>query len=218
VLRRIAPTTSTCLQRPVAMRQATARDSKRLDRQVDAAGRSDATLVQHCHLGKCPVDTQSEDAHCRLLCRSGVKDPIMGHTTPTDSRSAHSAKSGGGQILTRALSSSDVPGLPSLRAPRCLGPGWSHHSASHVATTEMGGTAPFIPDTNVIERLNRTSAGAWRRDAIEPGSCASRPQTEEPAIGRNRRSMECRKIASRFSTSSGTPLSIRRGSLQRGAY
>jgi hypothetical protein len=29
-----------------------------------------AALVQHRHLGKCPVDIQSKDAHCRLLCRS----------------------------------------------------------------------------------------------------------------------------------------------------
>jgi hypothetical protein len=84
----------------------------------------------------------------------------MGHTTLTDSRSQRiRASRRGGQILTRARSSSYVTGLPNLRAPRCPSPGWSHHSASHVAMTETDGTAPFIPDTNVIERLN----GEFRR-------------------------------------------------------
>jgi hypothetical protein len=97
----------------------------------------------------------------------------MGHTTPTDSRSQRNrASRRGGQILTRALSSSYVTGLPSLRAPRCPGPGWSHHSASRAAMTETGGTAPFIPDTNPIEstfatvRLReRVTKGAGSRTA-----------------------------------------------------
>src|SRR2546425_11326028 len=99
----------------------------------------------------------------------------MGHTTPTDSRSRRiRASRRGGQILTRAHGSSYVTGLPSLRAPRCPGPGWSHHSASRTAMTETGGTAPFIPDTNVIERLNEE----FRRRVKTQGSLP----TEDAAI------------------------------------
>jgi hypothetical protein len=97
----------------------------------------------------------------------------VGHTTPTDSRSQRiRASRRGGQILTRALSSSYVTGLPSLRAPRCPGPGWSHHSASHVAMTETGGTTPFIPDTNLLERLFLEER---RRTKIVPHAFGERP-------------------------------------------
>jgi hypothetical protein len=99
----------------------------------------------------------------------------MGHTTLTDSRSQRiRASRRGGQILTRARSSSYVTGLPNLRAPRCPSPGWSHHSASHVAMTETDGTAPFIPDTNVIERLN----GEFRRRIKTQGA----QPTEDAAV------------------------------------
>ncbi len=97
----------------------------------------------------------------------------MGHTTPTDSRSRRiRASRRGGQILTRAHGSSYVTGLPSLRAPRCPGPGWSHHSASRTAMTETGGTAPFIPDTNLLERLFLEER---RRTKIIPHAFGERP-------------------------------------------
>ena len=97
----------------------------------------------------------------------------MGHTTPTDSRSQRiRASRRGGQIQTRALGSSYVTGLPSLRAPRCPGPGWSHHNASHAAMTETGGTASFIPDTNLLERLFLEER---RRTKIIPHAFGERP-------------------------------------------
>src|SRR4029453_9896944 len=100
----------------------------------------------------------------------------MGHTTPTDSRSQRiRASRRGGQILTRAHGSSYVAGLPSLRAPRCPGPGWSHHSASRTAMTKTGGTAPFIPDTNLLERLFLEER---RRTKIIPHAFGERPMLQ----------------------------------------
>ena len=63
-------------------------------------------------------------------------------------------------------------GLPSLRAPKCPGPGWSHHSASRMAMTETGGTTTFIPDTNLLERLFLEER---RRTKIIPHAFGERP-------------------------------------------
>ena len=83
----------------------------------------------------------------------------MRHDTYGFALTAHSGTSQG-RPNTNASSRLIVRHRPAQ--PACSqvpGPGWSHHSAWPTAMTETGGTAPFIPDTNLLERL-----------FLEPGS------------------------------------------------
>jgi Transposase, Mutator family len=93
---------------------------------IPSSGRSDRAvrLARACRLGgpnggalaARRRDVRARFEHARHRSGLVLSDPVMGHTTPTDSRSQRiRASRRGGQILTRALSSSYVSGLPSLR-------------------------------------------------------------------------------------------------------
>jgi hypothetical protein len=78
-----------------------------------------------------------------------------GDTTPTDSRSQRNrASRRGGQLLTRARSSSCVSACPHLRAPGASVPDGRTICRNQPNRSGACGTAIFIPVTNPIERLN----------------------------------------------------------------
>jgi mutator family transposase len=78
----------------------------------------------------------------------------VGTTTPTDPRSQRiRASRRGGHLLTRARSPSCKSGLPILRSSQRPCPGGSQPTRR--AADGQPGAAPFILDTNPLERLNR---------------------------------------------------------------
>ena len=77
-----------------------------------------------------------------------------GGTFKTDSRSQRiRASRRGGQLLTRALSSSYVTGLPVLCAPSAPRPDALPYPTPSLAASGQRAPHTFIPDTNLLERL-----------------------------------------------------------------
>ncbi|SPS02386.1 putative transposase, IS256 family [Cupriavidus taiwanensis] len=75
-------------------------------------------------------------------------------TTTTDSRSQRNrAGRRGGQLLTRARSSTYMNGLPTRSSPRCSCRGWSNHTPSY-AVRRGRAPVPIMPVTNAIESIN----------------------------------------------------------------
>jgi hypothetical protein len=133
--------------------EAIGEDLQSLPRQINPPSGLHAPVLPDRDLCKRPMYIETEYAHPLPPLATRVSaGNHMGHTTPTDSRSQRiRASRRGGQILTRARSSSFDTGLPSLRATRCPGPGWSHHSSPRRRDDGRVGTDSFIPDTNVVE-------------------------------------------------------------------
>ena len=80
-----------------------------------------------------------------------------GNTTPTDPRSRRNrASRRGGQLLTRARSSSNTSACPHLRAPGASVP--DGRTIRHSPKDRDGdiGTDIFIPVTNALESLHRS--------------------------------------------------------------
>lgn len=118
-------------------------------------------LPEH-HLREGAVDVHSDDAPHPLLL-SNRKTGAAGDATPTDPRSRRNrAGRRGGQLLTRALASSNTSACPHSRAPGAPVPdGLTIRHASRLHS-RFKGAAPVIPVTNAVESLNRVI-----RNAIE---------------------------------------------------
>jgi hypothetical protein len=106
------------------------------------------------HLPKGSVSIYPDYAsHARLLFvqRTGA----AGYTTTTDSRSRRNrASRRGGQLQTRARSSTYKIGLPAPSCSRRLCPGWSHHMPRSRKPQPDIGAGTLIPVTNAIEALD----------------------------------------------------------------
>ena len=93
-------------------------------------------------------------SHSLLL--SAKMTGAVGDTTPTDPRSRRNrASRRGGQLLTRALSSSSVSACPHLRAPDASVPDGRTIRHDQDDRSRAKGIATLIPVTNTLERLNR---------------------------------------------------------------
>jgi len=80
-----------------------------------------------------------------------------GNTTPTDPRSRRNrASRRGGQLLTRARSSSSRSACPHLRAPGASVPDGRTIGRTPKNQAGNGGTDIFIPVTNALESLHRS--------------------------------------------------------------
>ena len=78
-----------------------------------------------------------------------------GHTTPTDPRSRRNrASRRGGQLLTRALSSSSVSACPHLRAPGASVPDGRTIRQDRGDPSRTSAPPILIPATNPLERIN----------------------------------------------------------------
>src|SRR3981081_4858836 len=113
-----------------------------------------SAVTKHRH-SEAAVHVQSDDPHITLLCDWSVRGSVGGNTTLTDPRSRRTrASRGGGQITTRARSSSDTPARPSSCSRRpCPGcpriqPANCFHSAP-VASRKV------MPDNNRAENSHR---------------------------------------------------------------
>jgi hypothetical protein len=79
----------------------------------------------------------------------------VGDTTPTDSRSRRNrASRRGGQLLTRALGSSNRSACPHFRAPGASVPDGRTIRRDQDDRSRASGIAILIPVTNSLERLN----------------------------------------------------------------
>ena len=96
---------------------------------VDPARMPKPTTFPDHHLpeGSVGVDP-NHTSHSSLLSAKSQRGAV-GDTTTTDPRSRRNrASRRGGQLQTRAHSSTYENGLPTLSCSRCLSPGWSHHT------------------------------------------------------------------------------------------
>ena len=83
--------------------------------------------IHHLPEGSVGVDP-NHTSHSSLLSAKSQRGAV-GDTTTTDPRSRRNrANRRGGQLQTRAHSSTYENGLPTLSCSRCLSPGWSHHT------------------------------------------------------------------------------------------
>lgn len=96
---------------------------------IDAAEACQFPRFEDCHLGKCPVDVHTHDAHARSPFLARRKREPAGNTTPTDPRSQRIRESRQGrpcnepELAAHGLSAA----CPHLRAPGAPRPGWAHH-------------------------------------------------------------------------------------------
>ena len=111
-----------------------------------------STLSDH-HLPK--VRWMSMPMTRRMRASSSVKvTGAEGNTTPTDPRSRRNrASRRGGQLLTRARSSSNGSACPHLRAPGASVPDGRTIGQTPKNQARDSATDIFIPDTNLLERL-----------------------------------------------------------------
>src|ERR1700722_10218498 len=124
---------------------------------IDTTCPSKPTLLPENHLPKGSVSIYPDYAsHARLLFvqRTGA----AGYTTTTDSRSRRNrASRRGGQLLTRARSSTYKIGLPAPSCSRRLCPGWSHHMPRSRKPQPDIGAGTLIPVTNILQ---------WKKDGL----------------------------------------------------
>jgi hypothetical protein len=117
-------------------------------------------------------------AHLPTRRPSPIAGAAAGNTTPTDSRSQRiRASRRGGHLLTRARSPSCNTGLPSACSQAPLSRSLAGYSAPGPAAPTTDGQralAPFIPDTNAIEALNRQLRKAIKTNGSFPTEEAAR--------------------------------------------
>jgi hypothetical protein len=98
----------------------------------------------------------------------------VGDTTPTDSRSRRNrASRRGGQLLTRALSSSCTSACPHLRAPGASVPDGRTIRRRLDACSGTSAPTHLIPGTNAIEALNSKLRRAVRTRGHFPNDDAA---------------------------------------------
>src|SRR4051794_39858704 len=98
----------------------------------------------------------------------------VGCTTTTDPRSwRNRAGRTGGQLLTRARSSSYASACPRLMLPAPRGPDGRIIRADHAIRAGRGGTKSIMPVTNAIEALNAKLRRAVRTRGHFPSDDAA---------------------------------------------
>ena len=121
----------------------------------DAPGRTQLSLLPEHHLRKRSVDVHADHTSHRLLLLSFAVAGAVGNTTTTDPRSRRNRVGRrGGQLLTRALGSSNTSACPLSVLPVPLVPDGRTIRQDQPIPAERAGTAIFIPVTNPIERVN----------------------------------------------------------------